>query len=120
MRALVFSAGGTFGAYQAGVWQALEERGFQPDLVVGASIGAVNAAAVARGATGRRLQDLWRDPRSDVFRRPRSQLFQVRLRDMLSEFPAAAARAPLVATLTPLPLTRIHSAHDHPGSAPLL
>jgi predicted acylesterase/phospholipase RssA len=35
-----------FGAYQAGAWKALEGA-FQPDLVVGASIGAVNGWAIA-------------------------------------------------------------------------
>jgi NTE family protein len=49
MRALVFSAGGSFCAYQAGVWQALEEHGWRPQIVVGVSAGALNAVAVARG-----------------------------------------------------------------------
>ena len=52
--ALVLSAGGMFGAYQAGVWKALAER-FQPDLVVGASAGALNAWAIAGGCTGAAL-----------------------------------------------------------------
>ena len=43
MTALVLSAGGMYGAYQAGAWRVLAER-FQPDLIVGASIGAVNGA----------------------------------------------------------------------------
>src|SRR5262249_17382314 len=60
------------------------------------------------------------DPRSDVFRRPRSQLFEARLRDVLSEFPAAAARARLVVTLTRLPSTRIQSVRDEQVTLPVL
>jgi NTE family protein len=37
-----------FGAYQAGVWKTLEGS-FQPDMVVGASIGALNGLAIAGG-----------------------------------------------------------------------
>lgn len=44
--ALVLGGGGLFGAYQAGVWKALEGE-FQPDIVVGASIGALNGWAIA-------------------------------------------------------------------------
>jgi NTE family protein len=46
--ALVLGGGGLFGAYQAGVWKALEGS-FQPDMVVGASIGALNGLAIAGG-----------------------------------------------------------------------
>jgi NTE family protein len=46
--ALVLGGGGLFGAYQAGVWQALEGH-FQPQMVVGASIGALNGLAIAGG-----------------------------------------------------------------------
>lgn len=56
--ALVLSAGGTFGAYQAGAWQALEER-FRPDIVIGASIGSLNAWAIAGGCSGQDLVDRW-------------------------------------------------------------
>ena len=56
MRALVFSAGGTFGAYQAGACEALEEAGFRPDILVGASIGAINATCLAHGMSSACLQ----------------------------------------------------------------
>jgi len=58
MNALVLSAGGMYGAYQAGAWKALAGV-FRPDLVVGASIGAVNAWAIAGGCEPDRLIDLW-------------------------------------------------------------
>ena len=48
MNALVLSAGGMYGAYQVGAWKALADV-FRPDLVVGASIGAVNGWAIAGG-----------------------------------------------------------------------
>jgi len=41
-RALALSGGGGRGAYHVGVYKYLEEQGVQPDVVVGASIGAVN------------------------------------------------------------------------------
>jgi NTE family protein len=59
--AIVFSGGGLFGAWQAGVWAELQDR-VEPDLVVGASVGALNGYAVACGADGGRLASMWRDP----------------------------------------------------------
>jgi predicted acylesterase/phospholipase RssA len=67
MRALVLSGGGMFGAWQAGVWSALAGR-FQPDLIVGCSVGALNGYVIAAGAPPERLLDLWRDPRRASFR----------------------------------------------------
>jgi len=58
MNALVLSAGGMYGAYQAGVWKALADV-FSPDLVVGASIGAVNGWAIAGGCDPQELIDRW-------------------------------------------------------------
>ncbi|MGI4848159.1 MAG: patatin-like phospholipase family protein [Janthinobacterium lividum] len=45
--ALVLQGGGALGAYQAGVYQALQENDLAPDWVVGTSIGAINAAIIA-------------------------------------------------------------------------
>ena len=47
--ALVFSGGGSRGAYEMGVWRALRELGMEPEIVTGTSIGAMNAALVAQG-----------------------------------------------------------------------
>ena len=58
--ALVLSGGGMFGAYQAGVWSALEGK-WRPDIVVGTSVGALNGWAIAGGASGNDLIALWRD-----------------------------------------------------------
>src|SRR5258706_9347571 len=56
--ALVLSAGGMFGAYHAGVWSVLADC-FEPDLIVGASIGAVNGWAIAGGCPPAELIDRW-------------------------------------------------------------
>src|SRR5438552_380655 len=59
--ALVLSAGGMFGAYQAGAWKALAPV-FTPDLVVGASAGSLNGWAIAGGCSPQDLIDFWLDP----------------------------------------------------------
>ena len=57
--AFVLSGGGSLGAVQVGMLQALCERGVEPDLLVGASAGALNAAYVAgRGFSPEVLDDL--------------------------------------------------------------
>ena len=61
--ALVLSAGGMFGAYQAGAWKVLTGS-FQPDFIVGASAGALNAWAIAGGCSPAELCDSWTDPAS--------------------------------------------------------
>jgi NTE family protein len=45
--AFVLPGGGSLGAVQVGMLQALAERGVQPDLLVGTSSGALNAAWIA-------------------------------------------------------------------------
>src|SRR5947199_9615552 len=58
MNALVLSAGGMYGAYQAGAWNVLSDV-FRPDLIVGASIGAVNGWAIAGGCHPDELVHRW-------------------------------------------------------------
>jgi len=55
---LVLQGGGALGAYQVGVYQALHERGIEPDWVIGTSIGAINAALIAGNQPENRLQRL--------------------------------------------------------------
>lgn len=60
--ALVLQGGGALGAYQAGVYQALDEAGLQPNWIAGISIGALNAAIIAGNPPGKRverLQEFW-------------------------------------------------------------
>jgi len=55
---LVLQGGGALGAYQVGVYQALHERGIEPDWVIGTSIGAINGALIAGNKPEHRLQRL--------------------------------------------------------------
>ena len=64
-RALVLSGGGGRGAYHVGVLRYLEEQGWEPDIIVGTSIGAVNGAALASGHDATSLWELWRDLETD-------------------------------------------------------
>lgn len=57
-----------FGAWQAGAWRALAGR-FQPDLIVGASVGSLNGYAIAGGASGDDLCNFWLDPSLMAFDR---------------------------------------------------
>ena len=70
--AFVLSGGGSLGAVQVGMLQALAARGIEPDLLVGTSAGALNAAFVAgSGMTDASLSELasiWTNlRRGDVF-----------------------------------------------------
>jgi NTE family protein len=56
--ALVLQGGGALGAYQAGVYQALDEAGVGLDWVAGVSIGAINAALIAGSPPRKRLDNL--------------------------------------------------------------
>jgi len=56
--ALVLQGGGALGAYQAGVFEALDEAGLQPTRLAGISIGALNAAIIAGNAPERRVERL--------------------------------------------------------------
>src|SRR4051794_30837748 len=70
--AFVLSGGGSLGAVQVGMLGALAERGIEPDLLVGASAGALNAAFLAGRPFGQEALDelagIWRRlRRQDVF-----------------------------------------------------
>lgn len=51
-KAIAFSGGGSKGSYQVGVWQALNEFGYDFDIAVGTSIGAINAGFYVQGDYG--------------------------------------------------------------------
>lgn len=55
---LVMQGGGSLGAYECGVYKALERRGIKFDVVAGTSIGAVNAGIIAGSKSGRPAKDL--------------------------------------------------------------
>ncbi|MGD2205839.1 MAG: patatin-like phospholipase family protein, partial [Anaerolineae bacterium] len=67
MIAFVFSGGGSRGAMEAGGVRALYEAGIYPDLVVGSSAGAMNAAFLAidpSPAGAERLCNIWQGVRN--------------------------------------------------------
>ncbi len=69
--AFVFTGGGSLGAVQVGMLRALLASGVQPDFVVGASVGAINASYFACFPTVEgigNLEKIWRSlRRSDIF-----------------------------------------------------
>lgn len=69
--AFVLAGGGSLGAVQVGMLKALSRARIAADLVVGASVGAINAACYAGApdeAGVARLERIWRDlQRSDIF-----------------------------------------------------
>lgn len=89
--ALVLSGGSMFTAWQVGVWRALSQR-MQPDLVVGASAGALNGYAIAGGASAEELSEFWRRPELAEFR----NLPEI-IRALMEHFPLRRAYA-IVAT----------------------
>jgi NTE family protein len=70
--AFVLSGGGSLGAVQVGMLDALDARGFRPDVLIGTSVGALNAAYIgAHGFDGAAVDGLattWRGlRRANVF-----------------------------------------------------
>jgi NTE family protein len=112
--ALVLSAGGMFGAYQAGVWKALQPV-FQPDVVVGCSVGSINGWAIASGIPADELIRTWLDPRCATLmtprvpRRPWRSFFDpAPLEQMIQELTAAyTPQAPFALAVTRLPQLRL-------------
>ena len=96
--ALVLSAGGMWGAYQAGAWKALEPV-FRPDMVIGASAGSLNGWAIAGGATGEELEQRWLDPGIAALLRPR--LPRLPWQGFFDPAPLEAAARDLCARFTP-------------------
>jgi NTE family protein len=69
--AFVFTGGGSLGAIQVGMLRVLLAAGVQPDFVVGASVGAINASYFASVPTAEgvaKLERIWTGlRRSDIF-----------------------------------------------------
>ncbi|MDH5656724.1 MAG: patatin-like phospholipase family protein [Spirochaetia bacterium] len=67
-KALILSGGGARGAYHVGVWKFLQECGWNPDIVCGTSVGAVNAAAIGAGLDVQTMEMIWKEmDRKHVF-----------------------------------------------------
>lgn len=69
--AFVLAGGASLGSIQVGMLQALFEAGIRPDLLVGTSVGALNAAVIAGQPDldgVRALAEVWRSVRrADIF-----------------------------------------------------
>ena len=69
--AFVFTGGGSLGAIQVGMLRVLLASGVQPDFVVGASVGAINASYFAGTPNAEgvaKLERIWSAlRRSDIF-----------------------------------------------------
>lgn len=80
MIGFVLSGGANLGSIHVGMLQALLEANIKPDVVVGTSIGSVNAAYLAADPSleqVERLRDLWCDVRArDIF--PLNPLYNAR------------------------------------------
>lgn len=62
---LILGGGNALGAFQAGVYEAFHDAGFEPDWIIGTSIGAINGALLAGSRNADRvkaLQSFWRTP----------------------------------------------------------
>jgi NTE family protein len=74
--ALVLGGGGSRGAYEIGVWQALRELAIPIDMVTGTSVGAINGAIIAQDAFDLAVS-LWKEIDTPM-------VFDVDLKDILS------------------------------------
>jgi len=85
--ALVLSGGGAKGAYEVGVWQAMQEAGLAGDVaaVSGTSIGAVNAALFSSWPDPKGAETLWLENVQKVFV-PNEQILQVASEKKFAEF----------------------------------
>lgn len=63
--ALAFSGGGARGAYEMGVWKALNEMDIKIEAVAGTSIGSINGALLAQGDYEKALS-VWNDITPDM------------------------------------------------------
>ena len=104
---LFFSGGTSLGSVQVGMLKAVLEAGIEPDLLVGTSAGAVNAASIGQGFTASRLEHLaniWSGLRtSDVFGR-----FGIR-----SVLRLANDRGALSSAISLRALLEVHLPHSH-------
>ena len=69
-KALVLAGGGARGSYQVGVWRALTELGWTPQIITGTSVGSLNGAMFALDLY-ETARDMWTSIRSqDVMELP--------------------------------------------------
>lgn len=114
--ALVLSAGGLWAAWEAGVWKVLS-RTFTPDLIVGASAGAINGWSIAGGCSPDDLIRDWLDPRTGEIMRfgistggfLRPEPLYAKADELFARF---RPRIPFGLTVVEVPSMRIHLVRD--------
>src|SRR5262249_6329180 len=95
--ALVLQGGGALGSYQAGVYEAMADFGYQPDWVAGISIGAINSAIIAGNAAQdrvARLREFWERVSSSSRGLARSAARRMARHDAAAEWDVRAAVRP--------------------------
>ncbi len=117
--ALVLQGGGALGAYQGGVFEALQETGVEIDWVAGISIGAINAALIAGNRPEKRvpaLRKFWQKITSNVvWPAPELGDNARQIFNRLSSFSSMGAGQPgFFSPRVPPPYLRAHGA---PGAA---
>ncbi|MRR33005.1 hypothetical protein EG834_22335 [bacterium] len=87
--ALVLGGGGARGALQVGALRALFEAGYQPELLVGTSIGSVNAAGLALWGVNlngvRALEQAYQDAAVSKLMNPRLARFALKAMSLYSD-----------------------------------
>ena len=78
MKVLFLSSGAAHGAFQAGALKAIEESGWEPDVVLGVSVGAINGTGWVSGLPAEDLCEMWKViGKRDVYRmRPAKDWFR--------------------------------------------
>ncbi|MCP3873253.1 MAG: patatin-like phospholipase family protein [Desulfobacteraceae bacterium] len=90
-KALILSGGGSRGSFQIGVWKYLVERHWEPDIICGTSIGAVNAAGIGSGLDIDTLEKIWSTHN-------RRKMYKLNLLPFLAYFLSGKAVKPLLDT----------------------
>ena len=84
-KALVLAGGGARGSYQVGVWRALTELGWKPQIITGTSVGSLNGAMFALDLY-ETARDMWLSIRSqDVMELPEENADLSELHQFLRE-----------------------------------
>jgi len=104
-KALILSGGGARGAFQAGVWKYLTQRRWQPDIICGASVGAINAAGIASGLDADTLVHLWTTHN-------RRKMYHLNLIPFLARFISGRNMAPLLDTRPLEAMIKAHTDFD--------
>lgn len=92
---LVLQGGGSLGAYECGVYKALSKQNIKFDIIVGTSIGAINASIIT-GSTddaSKKLEEFWLELSENIT----STVFPLKMRSYFSTFYASVFGNPNVA-----------------------